>query len=87
MLYVGTQTSAEKKRKRKFFATHILPNKTNQTPFLRRFLTKRGIKDMCFSRHTQIAAKNFLPHKNFYPSGSFLDEASSIVRQKCFIVA
>jgi hypothetical protein len=60
MLYVGTQTSAEKKRKEKF-ATHILPNKTNQTPFLRRFLTKRGIKDMCFgrhkSKHTQIAAK------------------------------
>jgi cell division protein FtsL len=33
MLYVGTQTSAEKKRKGKKIATHILPNKTNQTPF------------------------------------------------------
>lgn len=52
---LGTQASAEKRRKS--LATHILPNKTNQTPFLQSFLTKRGIKDMCMFQQAEKANK------------------------------
>jgi hypothetical protein len=91
MLYVGTQTSAEKKRKGKKSQPTSFLIKQIKRRFLRRFLTKRGIKDMCFGRHTQIAAKNFLPHKNFYPSGSLVDESFLLCRTESrgenFIVA